>query len=292
MAFPKLFPHGTGDFHSSRGGIGKSLSFEEWGRFIMCWHDGRFMRHTRFRYWLLDTSLRSMTPGMQRTFFRTHEAATAYTLEDLSKKDVRKNLLQQMSTATNNLPGSVGERRKMRQELEAMVHQIEAETTDAGENGGAGRIPAGFCTLTCPVYKWHQLYESVLKSYPSGAPHDPKARQYYERWKSESPGLARDAAMKKTFYELNVVNPGAVAWYCSFKLEMAVHLTKNLLTQQMQSQDNKFLSPSLTTVRPRLTSAFQCFSILFHFLSLAARLGGQVSLPRACSLSQLIEVRT
>jgi hypothetical protein len=98
-----------------------------------------------------------MTPGMQRTFFRTHEAATAYTLEDLSKKDVRKNLLQQMSTATNNLPGSVGERRTMRQQLEAMVHQKEAETADAGENGGAGRIPAGFCTLTCPVYKWHQL---------------------------------------------------------------------------------------------------------------------------------------
>ena len=86
------------------------------------------MRHTRFRYWRLDTSLRLMTPAMQRTFFRTHEAATAYTLEDLSKKDVRKKLLQQMSTATSNLPGSVGERRKMRQELEAMVHQIEAET--------------------------------------------------------------------------------------------------------------------------------------------------------------------
>ena len=191
-----------------------------------------------------------------------------------------------MSTATNNVPGSVGERRKMRQELEAMVHQIEAETGDAGENGGAGRIPAGFCTLTCPACKWHQLYETVLKSYPSGAPHDPKARQHYELWKSESPGLARDAAMKKTFYELAVTNPGAVAWYCGFKLEMAVYMTKKLLTQQMQSQDNHFLSPSLITVRPRLTSAFQClFFICFQFVVAGCPFGWSgLTPPRLLSL--------
>ena len=123
----------------------------------------------------------------------------------------------------------------MRQELEAMVHQIEAETADAGENGGAGRVPAGFCTLTCPVYKWQQLHDVLLRSYPSGDAADPKTRQYQERWKSASPGIARDAAMKKAFYELAVANPGAVAWYCSLKLEMAVHLTKTILTQQMQS---------------------------------------------------------
>ena len=63
-AFPKLFPHGVGDFHSPRGDGEKALKFEEWGRMLMMWHDGRFMRHTRFRYWLLDTSLRLMTPGM------------------------------------------------------------------------------------------------------------------------------------------------------------------------------------------------------------------------------------
>ena len=42
----------------------------------------------------------------------------------------------------------------MRQRLDAMVNQIEAETADQKENAAQGRIPAGFCTLTCPVYKW------------------------------------------------------------------------------------------------------------------------------------------
>ena len=51
QAFPKLFPHGTGDFHCLRGGKSKLLKFEEWGRFVLLWHDGRFMRHPRFRYW-------------------------------------------------------------------------------------------------------------------------------------------------------------------------------------------------------------------------------------------------
>ena len=54
----------------------------------------------------------------------------------------------------------------MRQEFEAMVHQIEAETADLGMNGGAGWIPVGFCTLTCAVYKWAQLHDTVLKAYP------------------------------------------------------------------------------------------------------------------------------
>ena len=191
QAFPKLFPHGIGDFHSLRAVGRQALKFEEWGRMLMMWHDGRFMRHTRFRYWLLDTSLRSMTPSMQRVFFRTREAATDYTLEDLRNKEVCQNLVGQMSTATSKLPGSIGERRSMRQELEAMVHQIEAETADAGENGGQGRVPAGFCTLTTAVYKWDQLYELLLLTYPTAA------RDSYTGCKGLSSGSDKEKAKKE-----------------------------------------------------------------------------------------------
>ena len=114
-------------------------------------------------------------------------------------KEKRRELVQQMSSATNLIPGSIGERRKMRQELDAMVHQIEAETADLGENAGAGRIPAGFCTLTCAVYKWQQLHETLLKSFPSGESCDPKCCEYYTQWKTLSPGLAREAAVKKAY---------------------------------------------------------------------------------------------
>ena len=43
--------------------------------------------------------------------------------------------------------------------------------------------------------------------------------------------------MKKSYYELAVQNPGAVAWYRAMKLEMAVALTKALLTEQMRSPE-------------------------------------------------------
>ena len=91
-AFPKLFPHGAGDYHHMRKTGEKLLSFPEWGRYVLMWHDGRFMRHTRFRYWLLDTVLRAKTPGMQRCFFRMRPGAADVTLSDLQgSKDERKN---------------------------------------------------------------------------------------------------------------------------------------------------------------------------------------------------------
>ena len=136
----------------------------------------------------------------------------------------------------------------MRQQLEAMVHQIEAETADLGENAGAGRIPAGFCTLTCPVYKWRQLHDTLLKSYPSESASDPKAREYYQQWHPLPSGPEQELAMKKAFYELAVGNPAAVDWYCSLKLELAVHLVKQLLTQAMQSPS----VPGMDTLRARI----------------------------------------
>ena len=63
-----------------------------------------------------------------------------------------------------------------------MVHQVEAETADLGMNGGAGRIPSGFCTLTCADYKWAQLHILLGR---------------VTQWKALPPGSAREVAMSK-----------------------------------------------------------------------------------------------
>ena len=85
-----------------------------------------------------------------------------------------------------------------------MVHQIETETADNGEHAGAGRIPAGFSTMTCAVYKWEQLHTTILKSYPPGSASDTASdthtREYYEQWRSLPEGSSeREQAMKKRF---------------------------------------------------------------------------------------------
>ncbi len=72
----------------------------------------------------------------------------------------------------------------MRQELESMVLQIEAESADNGENAGAGRIPAGFCILTCAIYKWEQLHTTILKTYPPGSDSEKHAREHYQQWRA------------------------------------------------------------------------------------------------------------
>ena len=98
-----------------------------------------------------------------------------------------------------------------------MVHQMEAETAE-GINGGAGRIPTGFCTLTCAVYKWAQLHETVLKSYPSGPADNPSFREYYTKWQAESPGSARESAMKKSVLRVS----RAESWCCCRVLRLEI----------------------------------------------------------------------
>lgn len=59
---------------------------------------------------------------------RTRQALQEDTLESVMDRYVRRELVQQMSSATSAIAGSIGERRNMRAELEAMVHQLEAES--------------------------------------------------------------------------------------------------------------------------------------------------------------------
>ena len=57
-AFPTLFPFGTGDYHAARGAARVKFDFATWGKHVLQYHDQRFMRHTRFRYFFMNTWLR------------------------------------------------------------------------------------------------------------------------------------------------------------------------------------------------------------------------------------------
>ena len=165
-----------------------------------------------------------------------------YTRGDLENKELRRNIVQQMSATTRDVPGSVGERRKMRQQLENMVHQLEAESADRKENGHAGRVPSAFVTLTSAIYKWEQLHTTILKSLP--ADHEHRGQSLTDTgsldvnaWRQCPPGSEeREVAMKKAFYVLSLENPGIVAWYCGLKLELGVHLLQQLITRMLQSE--------------------------------------------------------
>lgn len=227
-AFPKLFPFGTGDFHDPAAPFASDADFGLWGRTIMQWHDQRFMRHTRFRYFFLNTWLRMKTPGMRQVFFRTHPGAEDLTMDQLRSPETKLKVVQQMATAASNIPGTMGERRKMRQSLEGMVDQKEAETVEEYETLGRGRLPAAFCTLTCAVYKWSQLHEVLLRSYPKAE------RLRFQDWRrARLNDSQRCEKQKEAYYRAALANPGVVEWYCALRLELSVRLLAALVTQTM-----------------------------------------------------------
>ena len=251
MAFPKLFPYGTGDYHDlARHDLQGKFSFDEWGRHVLQWHDGRFMRHTRFRYWFLNTWLRMKTPGIRDLYWRNHEDAQDLTMGDLADMSLRKKVVQQMTTISSNLPGSLGERRTMRRDLEAFVDQKESETLGMGRAAAPGRLPCGFATFTTNIYKWESLHKLILSSYSA------EERRQFETWQQMPLGDERDKAKRKAFYEAAVSNPEAVSWYAALRLEATLHLACSILSRQLQSEGVPGKDLAIAALQRELARAF------------------------------------
>ena len=60
--------------------------------------------------------------------------------------------------------------------------------------------------------------------------------------------------MSTTYYQLAARDPGAVAWYCAVKLEMATALTAALLTEQLRSDDVPGLGDAQRKIEAELVS--------------------------------------
>ena len=262
MAFPKIFPFGCGDYHECRQPLEGPYKFADWGRHVMQWHDGRAMRHTRFRYWLLNTILRLKTPRTRNVFYHTSAGAEDLLLSDLRDPARRKQIVQRMTTASALLPGSVGERRQMRQNLETMVDQKEVETCRSSEQEGRGRLPHGFATFTTAPYKWAHLHDMILKSY------GPQERQSLEEWKKLSDAEERDAAQRKSFYKLAQSNPGVVSWYSAMRLEATVHMAVELLSNRAMSEQVPSKKEAMAAVQRELASELGDDSTSFKELEL------------------------
>ena len=230
-AFVKIFPFGLGDYYTKKNSMQAAPSFADWAKYVLQYHDGRASRHPRFKYFCLNTRLRVKAPGMRKVFYRLNDGYQDLNLSDMKSADVRRALLYKMSTVTATMPGSVGEKAKNRQELETMVEQKEAETAEAGENGGLGRTPALFTTCTTAPYKWEQLHAKILQSLL------PIHREKYERWKDIEDAVEREKERKTCYWEAATENPAVVSWYSAWRLEATLKTIMQSLTVAMQKLD-------------------------------------------------------
>jgi len=200
-------------------------------------------------------------------FYHTNTGAEDLLLSDLRDPARKKQIVQRMTTASAQLPGSVGERRQMRQNLETMVDQKEVETSRSLGKEGPGRLPAGFATFTTAPYKWAHLHGMILKSYR------PQERESLEEWKTLSDAEERNAAQRRSFYKLAQSNPGVVSWYSAMRLEATVHMAVELLSNQAMSEQVPPKKEAMAAVQRELASELGDDSTSFNELQLDADWG-------------------
>ena len=77
MAFPTLYPTGRADLNDSRQ---RSVELRDYARHLMCYRDGRFGRHPRWRFFLFNILMRR----------KAGSAARYYLFQNSGLKDMRR----------------------------------------------------------------------------------------------------------------------------------------------------------------------------------------------------------
>ena len=65
MAFPTLYPTGRADFNVPRL---RKVDLDEYARHMMCFRDGRFGRHPRWRFFVFNLLMRRKASGSARFY--------------------------------------------------------------------------------------------------------------------------------------------------------------------------------------------------------------------------------
>src|SRR5271156_23192 len=65
MAFPTLYPTGLADFNAPRI---RNVALNDYARHLMCFHDGRFSRHPRWRFFVFNLLMRQRANSSARFY--------------------------------------------------------------------------------------------------------------------------------------------------------------------------------------------------------------------------------
>lgn len=89
LAFPALFPHGSGDFYINRPISFSSLS--EWAEHLFWYDDGRFAKHPYFKFVVHNMIMRK--PALERSTYIIEQKLgnNHFTVADLKKRIVNWN---------------------------------------------------------------------------------------------------------------------------------------------------------------------------------------------------------
>ena len=126
-AFPTLFPTGAADFLSPRL---YTVTVGNYFKHLMLYHDARFAKHPRFRYFALNTEMRHRALESGRIYVRRHPHDAHLTVDDLCDMVGREGeaLSNRVLHFATSLRGTRQYWFKQRSQLIAMVNTLGLPT--------------------------------------------------------------------------------------------------------------------------------------------------------------------
>jgi hypothetical protein len=143
LAFPTLYPTGQADLNTPRL---RNVSLIDYARHLLCWHDQRFARHARWRFFVFNMYMRQRA----RSTAHFYVSRTSY-LKDLTREELTAalntdaNLLPQIVRQGARLPGTRPYWRNRSGDLQAHARFLSPSTAPV------------FLTLSCADMQWHDL---------------------------------------------------------------------------------------------------------------------------------------
>jgi ATP-dependent DNA helicase PIF1 len=106
MAFPTLYPTGRADFNSARE---RKVDLNDYARHLMCYHDGRFGRHPRWRFLIFNLLMRRKANNSARFYVSKVSGLKDLTREELTEalqtdESLLPQIVRQGSTLTGTRP--------------------------------------------------------------------------------------------------------------------------------------------------------------------------------------------
>ena len=133
LGFLKIFQTGRGDFwafEQRRRDRGLPVNLWDWFQHVLRHRSGRAMRHPRFFYFAVNTLLRNKAVRGKSYFVRRsigHQAYEDFTPQQLLGKS-KAQMIRILCAYETKMPGSAAEKLAQRDDLEAMLQQLETES--------------------------------------------------------------------------------------------------------------------------------------------------------------------
>jgi hypothetical protein len=145
MVFPTLYPTGRADFNSPRL---RSVTLGDYARHLLCYHDGRFGRHPRWRFLVFNILMRRKAASAARFY-----VSKASGLKDLSREELTAalqddtQLVDQIVRQGSELTGTRPFWRNKSNSLTAQARFLSQDTSPV------------FVTLSAADMQWQDLHQ-------------------------------------------------------------------------------------------------------------------------------------